>query len=310
MALPQVSTNPQEDKEKVPIVSSFTQQAQELARILGVKEPAQIPPEVTPQEILRDIETVKRQTREYLERERERALEMAREDIARFRPEFQQIIATMANVGGFSQQMLDRLGEWFNKAMRVVEDIKVSYDQAIALGDIETARSLIQTKSQIYNSLIQERNLYVNTMANLLGTVTQLREFPYREQQLRAQTFAINLQAVSASMDTIKQFFASRLGKIQSEGDLTSQERLLLRGFSQSLANILGTDAQSVYRQLITVLSAKPKVAQVQAIAGNQGTLFITIDETGKLNYFLYPGFTRTTGSSVVPLPPFQFYPF
>jgi hypothetical protein len=280
------------------IVSSFIQPAQQLASALGVQPPQQIPSEVTPTAILQDIQRYAERAREMLERSREEAMRMARERIEAERPYFQQIIATMHNVGGFSQEMLDRMMKQWEIITKADAEIKLAYDQAIATGDLETARTLIQTKAALYQSLVQERNLYINTMSNLLNTVAQMRLFPYQEQQLQAATFVQRLQAASASMEFARQIFAPRLGKIKSEVDLRPEERTFLRSFSQNLSNLLGTDANVVYRQLLGILSQKPRVGQVSTIVGDQGTMFIVIDENGQLRTWIDPSLTRSTAQA------------
>jgi hypothetical protein len=91
------------------IVSSFIQPAQQLAGALGIQPPQQIPAEATPASMLQDIQKYTERARETLERGREEASRLARERIEALRPEVQQVIATMHNVGGFSQEMLDRI---------------------------------------------------------------------------------------------------------------------------------------------------------------------------------------------------------
>jgi hypothetical protein len=280
------------------IVSSFIQPAQQLASALGIQPPQQIPPEVTPTDILQDIQKYAEKARETLERGKEEAARLVRERVEALRPEFQQIIATMHNVGGFSQEMLDRMIKNFEIIAKADSEIRLAYDQAIATGDLETARALIQTKAALYQSFVQERNLYINTMANLLNTVAQMRLFPYQEQQLQAATMVQRLQAASASIEFARQVFAPRLGKIRSEADLRPEERTFLRSFSQNLSNLLGADVNVVYRQLLGILSQKPKIGQVSTIVGDQGTMFIVIDENGQLRTWIDPSLTKTTVKS------------
>ena len=277
------------------IVSSFIQPAQQLASALGIQPPQQIPAEVTPTAILQDIQRYAERARETLERGREEAARLARERVEALRPEFQQIIATMHNVGGFSQEMLDRLIKNFEIIAKADSEIRLAYDQAIATGDLETARALIQTKAALYQSFVQERNLYINTMANLLNTVAQMRLFPYQEQQLQAATMIQRLQAASASIEFARQVFASKLGKIKSDADLTPSERTFLQSFSNNLATLLGTERSVVYRQLLNILSQKPRVGQVSTIVGDQGTMFIVIDENGQLRTWIDPSLTRSS---------------
>jgi len=280
------------------IVSSFIQPAQQLASALGIQPPQQIPAEITPTAILQDIQRYAERARETLERGREEAARLARERVEALRPEFQQIIATMHNVGGFSQEMLDRLIKNFEIIAKADSEIRLAYDQAIATGDLETARALIQTKAALYQSFVQERNLYINTMANLLNTVAQMRLFPYQEQQLQAATMIQRLQAASASIEFARQVFAPKLGKIKSEADLTPSERTFLQSFSNNLATLLGTESNVVYRQLLNILSQKPRVGQVSTIVGDQGTMFIVIDENGQLRTWVDPSLTRTVTRS------------
>jgi len=277
------------------IVSSFIQPAQQLASALGIQPPQQIPQEVTPSAILQDIQTYTERARQTLERGREEAMRLARERVEAERPYFQQIIATMHNVGGFSQEMLDRMMKQWDMITKLDSEVKLAYDQAIAAGDLETARALVQTKAALYQSFVQERNLYINTMANLLQTVAQMRLYPYQEQQLRAATMVQNLQAASASIEFARQVFAPRLGQIKSEADLKPEERTFLRSFSQNLSNLLGTDANVVYRQLLNILSQKPRIGQLSTIVGDQGTMFIIIDENGQLRTWIDPRLTRTS---------------
>jgi hypothetical protein len=276
------------------IVSSFMQPAQQLAGALGVQPPQQIPAEVTPTSMLQDIQKYAERARETLERGKEEASRLARERIEALKPEFQQIIATMHNVGGFSQEMLDRMIKNFEIIAKADSEIKLAYDQAIATGDLETARSLVQTKAALYQSFVQERNLYVNTMANLLQTVAQMRLFPYQEQQFQAATMIQRFQAASASLEFARQVFAPKLGKIKSEADLKPEERTFLRSFSQNLSNLLGTDANVVYRQLLGILMQKPRIGQVSTIVGDQGTMFIVVDENGQLNTWIDPSLTKS----------------
>jgi hypothetical protein len=277
------------------IVSSFIQSAQQLAGALGVQPPQQIPAEVTPTSMLQDIQKYAERARETLERGREEAARLARERIEALRPEFQQIIATMHNAGGFSQEMLDRMMKSFEIIAKADSEIKLAYDQAIATGDLETARALVQTKAALYQSLVQERNLYINTMANLLNTVAQMRLYPYQEQQFRAAAMVQNLQAASASIEFARQVFAPRLGKIKSEADLRPDERTFLQSFSQNLSTLLGADANVIYRQMLGILSQKPRIGQISTIVGDQGTMFIVIDDNGQLRTWVDPTFTKTT---------------
>jgi hypothetical protein len=277
------------------IVSSFMQPAQQLASALGIQPPQQIPSEVTPSAILQDIQKYAERARETLERGREEAARLARERVEALRPEFQQIIATMHNVGGFSQEMLDRMIKNFEIIAKADSEIRLAYDQAIATGDLETARALVQTKAALYQSFVQERNLYVNAMANLLNTVAQMRLYPYQEQQLQAATMIQNLQAASASIEFARQVFAPKLGKIKSEADLRPDERTFLRSFSQNLSTLLGTDANVIYRQLLGILSQKPRIGQISTIVGDKGTMFIAIDENGQLITWVDPTFTKGT---------------
>jgi hypothetical protein len=276
------------------IVSSFMQPAQQLAGALGIQPPQQIPQEITPTAILQDVQRYAERARETLERGREEAVRLARERVEAERPFFQQLIATMHNVGGFSQEMLDRMMKQWEIITKTDAEIKLAYDQAIATGDLETARTLIQTKAALYQSFVQERNLYINTMANLLNTVAQMRLFPYQEQQFQAATMVQRLQAASASIEFARQVFAPRLGKIKSEADLRPEERTFLRSFSQNLSNLLGADANVVYRQLLGILSQKPRVGQVSTIVGDQGTMFIVLDENGQLNTWIDPSLTKS----------------
>jgi hypothetical protein len=286
------------------IVSSFMQPAQELAGALGIQPPQQIPAEATPTAMLQDIQKYTASARETLERGKEEASRLARERVEALRPEVQQVIATMHNVGGFSQEMLDRIVKNWEIIAKADSEIRLAYDQAIATGDLETARTLVQTKASLYQSFVQERNLYVNTMANLLNTVAQMRLYPYQEQQFQAAAMVQNLQAASASMDFARQVFAPRLGKIKSEADLRPDERTFLRSFAQNLSTLLGTDSNVVYRQLLGVLSQKPRIGQISTIVGDKGTMFITIDDNGQLNTWVDPTFTKTTtirGSKLTP---------
>jgi len=222
---------------------------------------------------------------------------LARERVEALAPQVQQVIATMHNVGGFSQEMLDRIIKNWEIIAKADSEIKLAYDQAIAMGDLETARTLVQTKASLYQSFVQERNLYINTMANLLQTVAQMRLYPYQEQQIQAATMAQNLQAASASIEFARQVFAPKLGKIKSEADLTPSERTFLRSFSQNLATLLGTDSNVAYRQLLEILSQKPRIGQISTLVGDKGTLFITIDENGQLRTWIDPTFTKTTAT-------------
>jgi hypothetical protein len=283
------------------IVSSFMQPAQELAGALGIQPPQQIPTEATPASMLQDIQRYTERARETLERGREEASRLARERVEALRPEVQQVIATMHNVGGFSQEMLDRIIKNWEIIAKADSEIRLAYDQAIATGDLETARTLVQTKAALYQSFVQERNLYVNTMANLLNTVAQMRLYPYQEQQFQAAAMVQNLQAASASIEFARQVFAPRLGKIKSEADLKPNERTFLRSFSQNLSNLLGTDANVVYRQLLGILSQKPRIGQISTIVGDKGTMFITIDENGQINTWVDPTFTKSTTRGAAP---------
>jgi hypothetical protein len=278
------------------IVSSFMQPAQQLAGALGIQPPQQIPTEVTPSAMLQDIQRYTERARETLERGREEASRLARERVEALRPEVQQVIATMHNVGGFSQEMLDRIIKNWEIIAKADSEIRLAYDQAIATGDLETARTLVQTKAALYQSFVQERNLYVNTMANLLNTVAQMRLYPYQEQQLQAATMVQNLQAASASIEFARQVFAPRLGKIKSEADLKPNERTFLRSFSQNLSTLLGADANVVYRQILGILSQKPRIGQISTIVGDKGTMFIVLDENGQINTWVDPTFTKGTG--------------
>jgi hypothetical protein len=281
------------------IVSSFMQPAQQLAGALGIQPPQQIPSEVTPSAILQDIQRYAERARETLERGKEEAVRLARERIEAERPYFQQIIATMHNVGGFSQEMLDRMMKQWEIVTKADAEIKLAYDQAIATGDLETARTLVQTKAALYQSFVQERNLYINTMANLLQTVAQMRLYPYQEQQIRAFTIMQNLQAASASIEFARQVFAPKLGKIKSEADLTPNERVFLQSFSSNLATLLGADSNVVYRQLLNILSQKPRIGQVSTIVGDQGTMFIVVDENGQLRTWIDPSLSRTSARKI-----------
>jgi hypothetical protein len=283
------------------IVSSFMQPAQELAGALGIQHPQQIPTEATPASMLQDIQRYTERARETLERGREEASRLARERVEALRPEVQQVIATMHNVGGFSQEMLDRIIKNWEIIAKADSEIRLAYDQAIATGDLETARTLVQTKAALYQSFVQERNLYVNTMANLLNTIAQMRLYPYQEQQFQAAAMIQNLQAASASIEFARQVFAPRLGKIKSEADLKPNERTFLRSFSQNLSNLLGTDANVVYRQLLGILSQKPRIGQISTIVGDKGTMFITIDENGQINTWVDPTFTKSTTRGAAP---------
>jgi hypothetical protein len=283
------------------IVSSFMQPAQELAGALGIQPPQQIPTEATPASMLQDIQRYTERARETLERGREEASRLARERVEALRPEVQQVIATMHNVGGFSQEMLDRIIKNWEIIAKADSEIRLAYDQAIATGDLETARTLVQTKAALYQSFVQERNLYVNTMANLLNTIAQMRLYPYQEQQFQAAAMIQNLQAASASIEFARQVFAPRLGKIKSEADLRPNERTFLRSFSQNLSNLLGTDANVVYRQLLGILSQKPRIGQISTIVGDKGTMFITIDENGQINTWVDPTFTKSTTRGAAP---------
>jgi hypothetical protein len=283
------------------IVSSFMQPAQELAGALGIQPPQQIPPEATPASMLQDIQRYTERARETLERGREEASRLARERVEALRPEVQQVIATMHNVGGFSQEMLDRIIKNWEIIAKADSEIRLAYDQAIATGDLETARTLVQTKAALYQSFVQERNLYVNTMANLLNTIAQMRLYPYQEQQFQAAAMIQNLQAASASIEFARQVFAPRLGKIKSEADLRPDERTFLRSFSQNLSTLLGADANVIYRQLLRVLSQKPRIGQISTIVGDKGTMFITIDENGQINTWVDPTFTKSTTRGAAP---------
>jgi hypothetical protein len=283
------------------IVSSFMQQAQQLAGALGIQPPQQIPAEVTPASMLQDIQRYTERARETLERGKEEAVRMARERVESERPYFQQMIATMHNVGGFSQEMLDRMMKQWDMITKVDTEVKLAYDQAIAAGDLETARTLVQTKAALYQSFVQERNLYVNTMANLLNTVAQMRLYPYQEQQFQAAAMVQNLQAASASIEFARQVFAPRLGKIKSEADLRPNERTFLRSFSQNLSTLLGADTNVIYRQLLGVLSQKPRIGQISTIVGDKGTMFIAIDENGQINTWVDPTFTKSTTRGAAP---------
>jgi hypothetical protein len=283
------------------IVSSFMQPAQELAGALGIQPPQQIPAEATPASMLQDIQKYTERARETLERGKEEASRLARERVEALRPEVQQVIATMHNVGGFSQEMLDRIIKNWEIIAKADSEIRLAYDQAIATGDLETARTLVQTKAALYQSFVQERNLYVNTMANLLNTIAQMRLYPYQEQQFQAAAMIQNLQAASASIEFARQVFAPRLGKIKSEADLRPNERTFLRSFSQNLSNLLGTDANVVYRQLLGILSQKPRIGQISTIVGDKGTMFITIDENGQINTWVDPTFTKSTTRGAAP---------
>jgi hypothetical protein len=283
------------------IVSSFMQPAQQLAGALGVQPPQQIPTEATPASMLQDIQRYTERARETLERGKEEASRLARERVEALRPEVQQVIATMHNVGGFSQEMLDRIIKNWEIIAKADSEIRLAYDQAIATGDLETARTLVQTKAALYQSFVQERNLYVNTMANLLNTVAQMRLYPYQEQQFQAAAMIQNLQAASASIEFARQVFAPRLGKIKSEADLRPDERTFLRSFSQNLSTLLGADANVIYRQLLRVLSQKPRIGQISTIVGDKGTMFITIDENGQINTWVDPTFTKSTTRGAAP---------
>jgi hypothetical protein len=283
------------------IVSSFMQPAQQLAGALNIQPPQQIPAEATPASMLQDIQKYTERARETLERGREEASRLARERIEALRPEVQQVIATMHNVGGFSQEMLDRIIKNWEIIAKADSEIKLAYDQAIAVGDLETARTLVQTKAALYQSFVQERNLYVNTMANLLQTVAQMRLYPYQEQQFQAAAMVQNLQAASASIEFAREIFAPRLGKIKSEADLRQDERIFLRSFSQNLSTLLGTDANVVYRQLLGILSQKPRIGQISTIVGDKGTMFIAIDQYGQLNTWVDPTFTKETARGAAP---------
>jgi hypothetical protein len=300
--IPEQTTN-QNKLYQVPsttsgIVSSFMQPAQQLASALGIQPPQQIPSELTPSAMVQDIQKYTERARETLERGREEAVRMAKERVEAERPYFQQMIATMHNVGGFSQEMLDRMMKQWDMITKLDTEVKLAYDQAIATGDLETARTLVQTKASLYQSFVQERNLYVNTMANLLNTVAQMRLYPYQEQQFKAAAMVQNLQAASSSIEFARQVFAPRLGKIKSEADLKPDERIFLRGFSQNLSNLLGTDDNVVYRQLLRILSQKPRIGQISTVVGDKGTMFITIDENGQLKTWVDPTFTKTTAVS------------
>jgi hypothetical protein len=99
---------------------------------------------------------------------------------------------------------------------------------------------LVQTKAALYQSFVQERNLYVNTMANLLQTVAQMRLYPYQEQQFQAAAMVQNLQAASASIEFAREIFAPRLGKIKSEADLRPRRENIFTKFFTKLIYLIG----------------------------------------------------------------------
>jgi hypothetical protein len=63
----------------------------------------------------------------------------------------------------------------------------------------------------------------------------------------------------------------------------------------------LGTDANVVYRQLLGILSQKPRIGQISTIVGDKGTMFIAIDQYGQLNTWVDPTFTKETARGAAP---------
>ena len=277
-----------------PIVSTFTADVEELRKTLGVEKPRELP-EISPQSILQDVEKLREETKRYLELQKQTALEEARRELETSRPLYQQLLATLNNIGGFSQEWFDRLRKSIEDTDLVLTKIRETYDLAIAQGNLEAAEKALNLKIGLLENLIKERNAYTNTIANLFNTVAELRTLPYKEQEIKMQAFTRGLEGLLGAGGVLRNILFSRIGKIKTEADLSSSERTILRLFSSNVANVLGADEDVVYQQLFNILKKPPEISKIQTIAGDDGVLVITIDEMNNVNYEVIPFAKKST---------------